>query len=535
MRIIQIANQTKKFKIFQVCANFAQPDFSIYKKAQTDKPIRWENLTEVDIKNLRSKAIEFLKANQKSIYCQVLLEFFYDVATPVQIQSLKNSNQQPNIQDLQRKAHEWLTQVFSIFTSDLKDPVPFEKEMIKIQIVNVPITPENEIIFNLISKPLKEMKTIIDSLSDGSQRLLKPMLNNNFPSLKLSIMSEEINKIQQQILSNSSGNRTESSSNFDVKTLTGWFLQQASQDTNYVPVFYDDIKKSADVYAKNRLSAVSDETVIKNMISKVVPALNLVLKVAHEFGIEKTLPQDVVRSKLLTPIKALDEVWPHWKSDIGRIHTPGKGPLGLLKELYGQESEQSGWLSKQQYMEIKLKFNEKVTNLIQQSAQKVCNPKQITCNGFMSVLKNLNTPGFLSDTGAIADCFRPKNSTDPMFSPGSIESAKNIVKKCTSFRPDVKINDTVIDQIINTLLSKCVEWGNYKGNKVVKTQKSATQPTQPTQPAQPAQSNQPTQPKQPEQPNQLETIGRDWENPETILFASQILLILTQFSYQRNN
>ena len=159
--------------------------------------------------------------------------------------------------------------------------------------------------------------------------------------------------------------------------------------------------------------------IVKENIASVIPAFSVVFKIVYELGIEQKKPEDIIRSTLLNPIKNLEAVWPNWKSDIGSIAIPGKGVVGMLKSLYGKEAEQSGWLSKSQYIEIKLKFNESLTNLIKSATQYVCQTKQQTCSGFETLMENIDTPKFLYNVENVAQCFKNPNNANPLYSPGS--------------------------------------------------------------------------------------------------------------------
>jgi hypothetical protein len=593
MRIVKISNQKRNFRVFQVCADTVQPEFSIYKNANTNKSIVWSDLNQEDIKNLTQSAYDVLQ-NSKLVHAEVLFELLNGIGAPGYLQDAVSSGSALNEQDKQSKAQQWLGKLNGLTPNQSANDTSsiqksnaklLEKELVRIQIARLPITNENEIILNLVENTLSLTKDMISSLTQLGLSTLDAILSSSVSSSRPSVVDTNVNMIQQQIIAKS--NIAQKNTFFDIKVLVGWFIDKAKLDNNYNQSFFEDVGKAAKAYAQNRLSAVQDKDIAKSMIATVVPAFIEVLKITHEEGMVNQLPQDVVRSKLLAPIKALDAVWPHWKADIGRIHLPGKGPLNMLKTLYGKESEQSGWLSQGQYMEIKLKFNEKLTYLIMQATQSICAAQKNSCFGFTKLVQNLNTPGFLANTGEVAKCFQSANSSDPMFSAGSIASATEVVKACTSFHPDVKITDGFMLEIVDNLLAKAVQWGEYKRNKNQKIKRDVgkfvkdtrslmfgkgkdippnqftfdiQQPNSPVAPqSQPAKTDQqnPTSgqsmvstqiPEQDQahatateqvqadqapadQPKQQQ-IEKGWDNPETILFASQILLALTQFSFK---
>jgi hypothetical protein len=359
-----------------------------------------------------------------------------------------------------------------------------------------------------------------------------------------------------------SNERSEKSKVFDIKTLKDWFVEAAFEDkSNFMEAFRQDINRVADTYAKNRLGSLTDEDAIKRIIASVVPKLNNVFKIIHNESIEKKQSQDIVRNQLIESLRQLNEVWPEWRSDIGRMsRVDFNGPLKLLKTWYGDPTSGGQWLTKEQYQEIGLGFNAKVVALIEQAAYAVCNAKSLDCEGFQKVLQNLGTRNFLADTGKVAACFG-SSTQDPKFSAGSIAMAKMTVEMCTAFAPDVKINEATINQIIDALVGNATRFGDWKSGKtnqsvfdlqgVPEQTQDQLDPdlvsndgSQVNQNTTPFDANQTANPKSPVQPvqqvppqmngkkqNPEQQTSDVWQNPETILFASQILLILRQYSF----
>lgn len=542
MRIIQTTNLNQTFRIFKI-ANSSLT----YRRAQADKgkdagennqqsPAHDEESIEI----LKQSAIDFCQKNRNSnIACEAVFSLLYNKGIPLFLDNMTE-------EQIKNTADHWASDIISKSINMIPNhgseegKKEYQTLIAEIQIAEISRTKNtsNNIIIDLISNQLNLIKKAIDSLTENRKQALtqaSQSLSSTQPVFSQDAILKSLENIQQNIL-------TQAEPQLKLKVQTSkikeWFVKASQDDkANFAATFYDDVLIAAGVYAKNRAGR---EDITQEVVAVAAKSLNIVLKQINEDsfnGIDEKTMQKNVLEKLSQ--SQLDKNWSNWRNEIveARI-AKKKSPLALLVKWFGNVADDRLWLTPQQIIRIRLEFFNTVANQIQTQitnaentacASSPSNTHQ-PCLGYPKLLANIHDINFFSNPGNVAACFDDK-SGKKWFSPGSIYLAKMTIKQCTSFHQDVIIDDEMIKRIVNALIQNVARWGSFKIGATKQTlfdmrgvPEEQQQTVDQSQPANQTQQNQQNPP-----PDQAkETDVSVWANPEAILFASQILMILTQ-------
>ena len=221
----------------------------------------------------------------------------------------------------------------------------------------------------------------------------------------------------------------------------------------------EDVTAAAKAYAREQSNYGDPTTLTDDQIQKAAQALFSILLPMHEAIKTDPGSAHTIRTEASKKLPVLTSVWTRWKETLHPRSVPPNGTLAMFIKWFGNAGQGGHWLTNQQYVTIgKLVADKMAQNIQAAFNQSQCQqkPGNEVCTAFSNLIKKIsNDSSFLINPKAVSEILQENNR----LTAGTMGIAKMVLEASTAMRPDIKINDELLQKMASNIITNIENWG----------------------------------------------------------------------------